>query len=130
MRIPFRGLVFIAIIAASSCIQANEGTGNSLASFYGNTWVYTADDGTKYVYLNADKSFAIVVQNGNLYTGQWTLDGQKVCFHVAGDDPSCFTDLVGRKVGVAWNGSEREERYTGIIHEGRPKLIAQAKGGG
>jgi non-heme chloroperoxidase len=108
---------------AERVIREEEAAADSLRAYFGNTWVYTASDGTKYVYLNPDGSFSIVIQDGSLFHGDWVLKGRELCFHVGRDDASCFEDLVGRPSGEAWEGSRPGKTYRGIIHAGRPSVV-------
>jgi non-heme chloroperoxidase len=108
---------------ADRVIREEAAAADALRAYFGNTWVYTASDGTKYVYLNSDGSFAIVIQNGSLFHGDWVLKGEEICFHVGRDDASCFDDLLGRTVDVAWEGSRPDKPYRGIIHAGRPNAV-------
>lgn len=115
-------MAMVAATAVALAAPVYGGTGDVMIPFYGNTWIYTAADGTKKLHINPDNTVEFLHHDGNVYKGRWTQTESTVCFYV-GEDESCFTDLAGRKVGVLWNGKKPDKMYTGLIKAGRESLV-------
>lgn len=96
------GLILSGVAATS----AAEGRG--LDHYYGNTWELRRSEETIWIYANADGTWDGIFA-GTFHAGlNWRTENGRTCFFnppsadEGPEEPVCFRDLAGRKVGETW----------------------------
>jgi hypothetical protein len=115
-------LLTITVLAA---LAATSASADTWTGAYGGTIESTYADGRVVkVYVNADHSYSIALQNGTVLKGTWADAGGQSCFTMTdppqkpGDKPSCFP-IKEYRVGDTFQGEDVTGKFTGVIKDGR-----------
>jgi len=92
---------------------------------YGGTIESTYTDGRVVkVYVNADHTYSIALQNGSMIKGTWMDGGNQSCFTPTDPPPApdakpvCFP-LKEYRLGDTFQGEDASGKFTGVIKPGR-----------